>query len=130
MEDSEIRVDGATPLQLSDEVVDEYHTSDPSLIKALIEDKNQPKPLRAFARDFLLNGQEFDNISFLESRYVRDESVFNDVQFLLPGDSYIWHMNYEGLEKNRHVIMEPIPVRAYFKEFERSLIEFFSNSNA
>lgn len=125
--DSEASIEGAIPLQLSDQLVDEYHKSEPIVLETLSNDKAQPKPFRDFARHFLDNGQEFDNISLMISNYVKDESEFEEIQFLLPGDSYIWHMNYEALEKNSTIIMEPIPVWTYFKEIERVLNEFFSN---
>src|SRR5699024_9157597 len=117
--DSEVSIEEDIPLQLSDQLVDEYHKSEPIVLETLSNDKAQPKPLRDFARHFLDNGQEFDNISLMISNYVKDKNEFEEIQFLLPGNSYIWHMNYEALEKNSTIIMEPIPVRTYFKEIER-----------
>lgn len=125
MEDTEINVDGWQPIRMTDDLVDELHTSDPEVLLAMKQDENQAQPLRDFADDLLKNGQEFNNISLMESDYVKDQSEFAEIQFLLPGNNFVWHMNYENVEKNHEVILEPISVKTYFEQIESVLKEFF-----
>ncbi|MEN1967806.1 hypothetical protein WMZ97_06950 [Lentibacillus sp. N15] len=125
MEDFEMEVADQQPIQMTDDLIDELHTSEPEVLLAMKEDENQATALRAFAGDFLQNGQEFDNISFMKSDYVKDQSEFDEIQFLLPSDHFVWHMNYQNVEVNHEVTLEPIPVRAYFQEIDRVLTDFF-----
>lgn len=118
--------DGWQPIQMTDELVEELHTSDPRVLHAIKQDENQAQAMRDFAGDFLKNGQEFDNISFMISNYVKDQSEFDEIQFLLPGNNHIWHMNYENVERNRQVILEPIPINLYFNEINLAVQNFFS----
>ncbi|WP_269411259.1 hypothetical protein [Lentibacillus daqui] len=126
MRDTETDINGWQPIQMTDELIDELHTSEPELLLTMKQDENQAMALRDFAGDFLRNGQEFDNISFMKSDYVKDQSEFDDIQFLLPGNNFVWHMNYENVEENHQVILEPIPVKTYFEEIERVLTDFFN----
>lgn len=126
MVDMEAEVDGWQPIQMTDELIDELHTSDPEVLIAIKQDENQAAGLRNFADDFLKNGQEFDNISFMISNYVKDQSEFDEIQFLLPGNNLIWHMNYDNVEKNREVILEPIPTKMYFNQISIAVNDFFS----
>ncbi|MYL57818.1 hypothetical protein GLW20_09890 [Virgibacillus halodenitrificans] len=121
-------MNGWQPLQLSEQLVDEFHTSPAPVVQAMADDLNQPASIRHFASDFLRNGQEFNNISFMESNYVKDHSEFDNVQFFVPGDHCIWHMDYDGLEKNQHVMMQPVPVNTYFEEVQNAIYAFFGIS--
>jgi hypothetical protein len=54
----------------------------------MVRDQKLPASLRLFVNDFLGHGQELSNISFLESHYTKDESVIDQVVFLLPSESF------------------------------------------
>lgn len=125
MADIEAEIDGWQPIQMTDDMVDELHTSDPKVLLAIKQDENQAMPLRNFADDFLKNGQEFDNISFMLSNYVKDQSEFDEIGFLMPGNNLVWHMNYDNVEKNHEVMLEPIPVKTYFKQIDTAVSGFF-----
>ncbi|CDQ38551.1 hypothetical protein GCM10007111_38480 [Virgibacillus kapii] len=128
MEDTEISVDGWQPIQLPEELFDEFHTSPAPALQAMAADQKQPKPIREFVSALLANGQEFDNISFMKSSYVKDQSAFDDIHFFLPveEEDYIWHLDYQEIESARRVTLQPIPVRSYFQEIERATIAYFT----
>ncbi|WP_424475263.1 hypothetical protein [Oceanobacillus kimchii] len=126
MANIEINVEGWQPIQMTDEMFDELHTTDPEILHAMKEDENQAIPLREFVSDFLKNGQEFDNISFMVSNYVKDQSEFDEVQFLLPANNYIWHLNYENVEIKKEVVLQPIPVQSYFEEIDKAMKKFLN----
>ncbi|MGY0694825.1 hypothetical protein ACW2QC_18925 [Virgibacillus sp. FSP13] len=128
MEDTGMDVEGWQPIRMTDDLIDELHTSDPEVLLAMKQDESQAVALRDFAGDFLINGQEFDNISFMQSDYVKDQSAFDEIGFLLPGNNFMWHMNYENVEKNHEVTLEPIPVTMYFQKINNVVSEFFHES--
>lgn len=126
MADTEISVEGWQPILMKDDVIDDLHTSDPEVLLAMQNDENQAMGLRNFASDFLKNGQEFDNISFMLSNYVKDQSEFDEIAFLLPGNNYVWHMNYDNVAKHHEVTLEPIPIKTYFNQINSTIHDFFT----
>jgi hypothetical protein len=77
-----------------------------------------------FVNDFLGHGQELSNISFLESHYTKDESVIDQVVFLLPSESFIWHIDYEKVEQHQ-IFFVPVSVHEYFCKIDETVKEFF-----
>lgn len=119
---------GWQPIYLSDELFNEFHVSHPSALKFMVEDRAQPKPIREFVSALLANGQEFNNISYMQSNYIQDHSLFEDIHFFIPAvnNSYIWHLDYQEIESAKRVTLKPIPVNSYFQEIERVAKAYFT----
>ncbi|KYD07929.1 hypothetical protein B4102_0563 [Heyndrickxia sporothermodurans] len=117
-------VDNLRPIQVSDEMFDELHTIEKEVIEAMIEDKSLDKELRIFLKDFRRNKQELDNISFIESNYVRDENEIDQIAFLLPSDEFIWHIDYEKVNDGE-IYFAAINNKEYFDKIDETIKEFF-----
>lgn len=128
MDDVGASVGGWQPLHLSDELFNEFHATHPSVLQFMTEDRAQPKPIREFVSALLANGQEFNNISYMQSNYIQDHSLFEDIHFFIPAknNDYIWHLDYQEIESAKRVILQPIPVNSYFQEIERVARAYFT----
>ncbi|SFA52287.1 hypothetical protein SAMN05192569_103520 [Parageobacillus thermantarcticus] len=80
--------------------------------------------MRLFLQDFLDNGQELNNFAFMESDYVKNRSVLDQVAFFLPSKSFIWHIDYEKIEKNK-IFIVPVSFQEYFQKIDETIKEFF-----
>ncbi|MFD2923798.1 hypothetical protein [Halobacillus naozhouensis] len=114
-------------IQLSDTMLDELHTTEADVLGRMIRDEKVDSSLRSFLQEFLRNGQELDNIAFMVSNYVEDQSKFDQIVFLLPGQGLIWHVDYENVN-NHEIFIHPVEIGEYFHKIEHTLLEFFHNS--
>ncbi|KGX91153.1 hypothetical protein N781_04865, partial [Pontibacillus halophilus JSM 076056 = DSM 19796] len=117
------------PLQLSSSDFDDIHTTDPSVLEALVKDDAADLTMRAFAKAFLQNSQELDNLSFMHSNYVEDQSVMEQVIFLLPTPDFVWHIDYDQVNEDV-IYAQPVSYSRYIDELERGIVQFFYHSYA
>jgi hypothetical protein len=112
------------PMEINSKLFDELHTSEPEVLLEAIQDEKVPSTMRLFLQDFLDNGQELNNFAFMESDYVKNRSVLDQVAFFLPSKSFIWHIDYEKIEKNK-IFIVPVSFQEYFQKIEETIKEFF-----
>ncbi len=115
-------------IQLSDDMFDGLHAAETVVLERMIQDEEVDASLRSFLKDFLHNEQELDNLAFMVSNFVEDQSKFDQIVFLLPGEGLIWHIDYEQVN-NHEIFIHPVEAGEYFHKIENTLLEFFHNLN-
>ncbi|MCY7769339.1 hypothetical protein MOB66_04870 [Bacillus haynesii] len=111
--------------QMSEESFDEFHEVEAEVIKLMAEDPKTHPSISQFSFDFLANDQELDNISFIESDYIQNQTRLDQVVFLLRNDSFIWHLDYENLKKDGSIYLQPVAINEYFEKIVDTMNEFF-----
>lgn len=90
----------------------------------MINDEDIDTQIRKFMKDFLGNDQGFDNFSLLEMDYVKDQSAFEQIVFLLPSDQFVWHMDYDQVEQHK-IYLIPMSASDYTQKVENTIQKFF-----
>ncbi|MDI3410514.1 hypothetical protein QKW52_09800 [Bacillus sonorensis] len=85
--------------KMDEDSFDEFHEVEAEVIKRMAEDPKTHPSISQFSFDFLANDQELDNISFVESDYIQNQTRLDQVVFLLKSDDFIWHLDYENIKK-------------------------------
>lgn len=120
----DMETNSVEPIEVTDQLFDGLHQTDSEVLMQMVRDQNLPATMRLFVNDFLGHGQELSNISFLESHYTKDESVIDQVVFLLPSESFIWHIDYEKVEQHQ-IFFVPVSVHEYFSKIDETVRGFF-----
>lgn len=113
-------------LELTEEMFNRIHRSDSTVLTQMLDDKLLDPNIRGFVMDFLENDQEFDNFSLLETDYIKDQSRFDQIVFLLPGNQFVWHMDYEQVNNNK-IFLIPVSGSDYIEKIENTINEFFGD---
>ena len=100
---------------LSEGLYNELHNLDPLLLNQMISDEGLDIDLRGFLKDFKNNNQQFDNLSFMEMDYIRDNMSLRQVIFMLPNKRYIWHLDYTEI-MNEEVYIIPFEGDRYLSQ--------------
>jgi len=116
-------------IQISDEMYDELHKSRHEVLELMANDDKIDLAMQKFLKDFIKNEQQMDNISFMVSNYVEDTSNISEVNFLLPSNGFVWHLNYENVREHK-ISLEPIPIQDYFQKIEDATIAFFQEQDS
>jgi hypothetical protein len=111
-------------IELSTDVFDEFHHLEQSVLHSMINDSELNVSMRAFLKDFLMNEQKLDNISFLKTNYVKDQTTAEQIVFLLPSNGFVWHIDYEQVQQDKLFIV-PIPESLYVTKIEETIESFF-----
>ncbi len=110
-------------IEMDEDVFNEFHHMERNTLRKMIEDQQFAPTLREFLRAFVDNNQEFNNVGFMYSEYVKDTSEFEQIIFFVPGDDVIWHLDYEMVNKNK-LFIHPVQVNAYLTTINEEFIHF------
>lgn len=72
----------------------------------------------------LKNNEKFDNLSFITSNYVKDTMEFDQIAFLLPSKTHVWHIEYEKIAEQKIYII-PVSNQSYLNRIEGTIKDFF-----
>jgi hypothetical protein len=122
-------LDELQTIEISEEVFNEFHTLDEAVLHSMISDEKLNISLRTFLKDFKRNEQKLDNISFLNSNYVKDETTVDQVVFLLPSDGFVWHLDYEQVNQDK-IFIVPVPNSLYVSKLQETLDSHFKLTSA
>lgn len=111
-------------LLLSAELFDQFHQMDQDTMSALMSDPQIEEELRTFIRDFQQNDQEFDNISFMKMDFTNDYMDMLEIDFLLVSKQFIWHVDYEHIDKDEIYIV-PINHQKYCEKVSKAIEQYF-----
>ncbi|MGG0889408.1 hypothetical protein [Cytobacillus horneckiae] len=120
---------GFQTLLFSEQMYDELHQLDPSVLEKMVNDPALDVELRQFFADFKENNQEFDNMSFMEMDYIKDYIEIKQVNFLLPSKHFIWNLNYEKIEQEEVYII-PENINEYCKGLNEAIMHYFFQGTA
>ncbi|MCJ2146378.1 hypothetical protein [Bacillus sp. B19-2] len=111
--------------EMDEDSFDEFHEVEAEVIKRMAEDPKTHPSISQFSFDFLANDQELDNISFVESDYIQNQTRLDQVVFLLKSDDFIWHLDYENIKKTGSLYLQPVAVGEYFEKIVAVMNEFY-----
>ncbi|MBU8684064.1 hypothetical protein CHCC20375_0823 [Bacillus licheniformis] len=111
--------------EMDEDSFDEFHEVEAAVIKRMAEDPETHPTISQFSFDFLANNQELDNISFVESDYIQNQTRLDQVAFLLRSDNFIWHLDYENIKKAGSLYLQPVAVNEYFGKIVDTMNEFY-----
>lgn len=81
-------------------------------------------PLRLFLSDFKSNQQEFDHVSLMEMDYVNNYAEIKKVIFLLPGENFVWNLDYHKIHE-KEIYIVPTSIEEYSKKLNEAISLFF-----
>ncbi|CAH0345443.1 hypothetical protein [Bacillus sp. CECT 9360] len=116
-------------LLLSNDMFDELHQLDHSVLERMINDENLEAELRHFFYDFKKNLQQFDNLSFMEMDYIKDFMDIKHVIFMLPSEQFIWHLDYEKIQEEE-VYIVPTETNDYCSRLNQDILDYFLQETA
>lgn len=120
--------EGMQTMLLSEEQFDQLHQAEPEALEILIQDEGTEYQLSRFLRDFKKNRQEFDNLSLMEMDYIKDYMEMKEVIFMLPSDSFVWHLDYSKVEVDE-VYVVPMGTHEYCDLLNGAISSFFSETS-
>lgn len=123
-EENANHLDDYQTVELTSNVFDQLHTIDQSVLQAMISDSDLNDSFRKFLKDFQNNEQRLDNISFLTTNYVKDQTTTDQVVFMLPSDQLVWHIDYEKVSEDK-IFIVPVPQDVYTAKINETIQSFF-----
>lgn len=117
-------VNDLTSLLLTSELFDYLHHIDNATLEDWLNNEKLDVELLLFLKDFKLNNQEFDNISYMEMDFVKDYSKIDDVQFFLISEHFIWYLDYDKIEDDE-IFVVPSDLQSYRSSLSASFSGFF-----
>lgn len=114
---------------LSEDLYNELHNIDTQFLEHMISGNELDIDLRQFLVDFKNNNQQFNNLSFMEMDYIRDQMDLRQVNFMLPNKQSIWHLDYTKIF-NKEVYIIPIEKDDYFRQLNQQIFNFFDVNNS
>ncbi|URM32836.1 hypothetical protein LLY41_21535 [Cytobacillus firmus] len=110
-------------IELTNDLYDQIHYMDPAELEKMIDDEKFDVKIRQFLRDFYQNNQQVCKLVFKKRRTIKNPLQEDFVMLFVPGEDYIWHINYEESSNNRIFLMSN-SINNYFDVLQRILDDF------
>ncbi|WP_113928846.1 hypothetical protein [Bacillus sp. P14.5] len=110
-------------IKLTEQIFDQLHTLEDPIIEYMRNDKKVDSALKEFLLDFRKNNKTFDNLSLMETNYTNNRMDIKEVTFFIPSVSNIWHLDYEGINKDQIFIHHSSPDK-YIRRLSESILTF------
>ncbi|WP_071460738.1 hypothetical protein [Bacillus massilinigeriensis] len=112
---------------LTSDIYDLIHGIEPSVLDEMIEDESFEVQIRHFLLDFKRNHQQVSKIIFKKRRIDKYDMEENHVMLFVPSESFIWHINYEGI-KDDQIILTSNTVPTYLSVVQKITKEILQGS--
>lgn len=113
-------------LEMSGSVYNDLNALDYSSLKEKIQDDQFLPAQQIFLKNFQENSQQFNRYSFLSTDYVNDAFEQGQILFSLPGNGFMWNLNYDQILQDK-IKIEPISLSEYFRSVNDGIKNFFED---